>query len=111
MTPGDWLNINKLKVAIAVNGCTHVIFNKCDVIETVKMFKVKNTTTETMLFNIKLLDNYQIIEFNDMLSLKKYITKEVELSNLKFNNSNNERINIIYSGDMKELDLSKQNTV
>lgn len=103
----DWLNINKLKVAIAVNGCTHVIFNKCDIIETVKMFKVKNTSRDQILFNIKLLDNYDIIEFNDMLSLKKYITKEIELSSLKFNKSGNDRLNIIYSGDIKDLDLSK----
>lgn len=102
----DWLNINKLKVAIAVNGCTHVIFNKCDVFECIKKFKVKNTKKGTMLFNIKLLDNYDIIEFNDMVSLKNYINKELEYSNLNFNNN---KINIIYSGDAKELNLSIQN--
>ena len=103
----DWLNINKLKLAITVNGCTHVIFNKCDIIESVKMFKVKNTCRETMIFNNKSLDNNNIVEFNDMLSLKDYITKEVESANLKFNNWNVERMKIIYSGNIKELDLSK----
>jgi adenylosuccinate synthase len=106
----DWLNINKLKIAIAVNGCTHVIFNKCDILESIKKFKVRNTLTEKMLFNNKSLDNYNIVEFNDMISLKKYVNNELEYSSLKFDNKRgNYKIDIIYSGDIKELDLFNKN--
>jgi len=37
----NWLNLDNLEKSINCNGCTHVIFNKCDIIKQINNFKVK----------------------------------------------------------------------
>ena len=58
----NWLNINNLEKAINCNGCTHVIFNKCDIIKQINNFKVKITN-----------EKVKEIEFEDSEDMLKEI--------------------------------------
>jgi adenylosuccinate synthase len=73
----NWLNLDKLIESINLSGCTDLIINKCDVLETVGAFK--------------LLRNNQVVEFANMLDMQSYINKrrlnltEVETLNFSGN--------------------------
>lgn len=80
----NWLNITKLKKAILVNSVTHLIINKCDIIQQLNVYK--------------LIDNDQIIEFSNFKEMKKYIIKE--LNNKVFISNIN---NIIFSANKDKI--------
>ena len=61
----NWLDINKLKTAINISGTTHLIISKLDIFEALNIFKLKNC---------------QIVEFNNMDSMKKYLEDFLKLN-------------------------------
>lgn len=68
----NWLNLNKLIEAINVGGATHLVINKCDVLEEVGVFKV--------------LWNGDEFEFNSIKVLKQAIREKLnaECPDLKY---------------------------
>jgi adenylosuccinate synthase len=54
-----WLNINKLVEAINITGCTHTVISKTDVLDKVNVHKLSF--------------NDEIIPFNDLDTMKKFI--------------------------------------
>ena len=77
----NWLDLKKLKEAINISGTTHLIISKLDVFENLNLFKLKNEN---------------IISFDDINLMKKYI------QNYLYRNCN-ELINIIYSDDVEDI--------
>lgn len=75
----NWLNLPKLKEAILVNGITHLVLNKCDIIEQLDIYYV-------------ITDNEKKIQFNNMDVLQSYIKKYLKKCNL-------EKIMFSYSKD------------
>tara|TARA_B100000929_G_scaffold269462_1_gene239023 strand:+ start:2807 stop:3829 length:1023 start_codon:yes stop_codon:yes gene_type:complete len=76
----NWLNIETLKRAIRVNGVTHLVINKCDIIEKLNKFiiYVKNgnkkefsSLNEMKEFIIRELRNENILESNIFFSYSK----------------------------------------
>jgi adenylosuccinate synthase len=68
----NWLNMSELKHSIFINGCTHIIINKCDIFEKNNIFKVEN------------------IQFDSMDYLKEYVKSEILKVDMK--------IVVIFSG-------------
>lgn len=75
------LDIIKLKDAINISGTTHVIMSKLDVLENLKLFKLKHN---------------DIISFDNMNNMKKYI------DNYLYSNCH-ELIKIIYSNNVENI--------
>ena len=71
----NWLNLDKLIYAINKSGINKIIFNKCDILQKVKIYKIQYSE--------------KIIEFSSMKEMKFFINSKIK------------RIvkNIIYSGD------------
>jgi adenylosuccinate synthase len=44
----NWLNLYNLKKSIIVNGCTHIIFNKCDIFQEININKLLNSSDESL---------------------------------------------------------------
>lgn len=57
----NWLDINLLKQAILMNGVTHVVFNKADILRDLKVWKVR--------------DGKKIIAFKTEKSMQTYLKK------------------------------------
>lgn len=64
----NWLNIDKLKFAIKISGTNKLIFNKCDILEKLNIFKILSKNQNNDL---------NFIKFNDIDSMKEYITNEL----------------------------------
>jgi adenylosuccinate synthase len=65
----NWLNFNKLLHAIKISGTTKLIFNKCDILQELNIFKMR-------------LDNElgpNFIKFNDFDNMKEYICRELKI--------------------------------
>lgn len=60
----NWLNLYRLRRAILVNGVTHLIINKCDVMELLGKFH---------LYNIK----NELMSFGSLQEMKDYIRKSL----------------------------------
>ena len=55
----NWLNLDKLKKAITLSGCTELIINKCDVLEKIGVFK--------------LIHGNETQEFTSFRDMKRYV--------------------------------------
>lgn len=75
----NWLNLDKLKTSMFVNGVTQLIINKCDIIKQLGIFK--------------LIHNNQLIEFSTWPEMKGYI------ENFLSNYINPENITYSYNKD------------
>ncbi len=45
-----WLDLDLLDKSLKINGITHLIFNKCDILKRIGTFKVRNGTKKTLEF-------------------------------------------------------------
>lgn len=64
----NWLNLHDLQEAIFINGCTHVIMNKCDIFESAGIYNIYNQKFK----NIEELKNHiriELLKNNDKLSI------------------------------------------
>lgn len=61
----NWLNIETLKMAIFINSCTHVIVNKCDIIQDTKIYVMDNIT----------FDSFEVMQkyFEHCIDPEKYL--------------------------------------
>ena len=82
----NWLNLDKLIQSIRISGCGVLIINKCDVLETVGVFK--------------LIHNNEVMEFQSMEEMKNYIyhiiimfSDDVEINDVVFS-GNKETVGI-----------------
>jgi adenylosuccinate synthase len=82
----NWLNLDKLIQSIRISGCSVLIINKCDVLETVGVFK--------------LIHNNEVMEFQSMEEMKNYIyhiiimfSDDVEINDVVFS-GNKETVGI-----------------
>ena len=79
----NWLNLDKLKKAIALSGCTELIINKCDVLEKIKEFKV--------------IHGNELQNFTSFAMMSAYIQNELMFT------SNSDLHNITFSGDKESI--------
>jgi adenylosuccinate synthase len=82
----NWLNLDKLIQSIRISGCGVLVINKCDVLETVGVFK--------------LIHNNEVMEFESMEEMKNYIyhiiimfSDDVEVNDVVFS-GNKETVGI-----------------
>jgi len=82
----NWLNLDKLIQSIRISGCGVLVINKCDVLETVGVFK--------------LIHNNEVMEFQSMEEMKNYIyhiiimfSDDVEINDVVFS-GNKETVGI-----------------
>ena len=82
----NWLNLDKLIQSIRISGCGVLVINKCDVLETVGVFK--------------LIHNNEVMEFQSMEEMKNYIyhiiimfSDDVEVNDVVFS-GNKETVGI-----------------
>lgn len=70
----NWLNLDKLKTSMYVNGVTTLIINKCDIIKELDVYK--------------LINNNEIIQFKSWSEMMDYIKvalrKYIDPNNIKF---------------------------
>lgn len=78
----NWLNLDKLHKAIKLSGCTELIINKYDILESVGTFKLINGV---------------VIEFDSLNSMKQYI------NNYFIENKLEDLHNITWSGDTEKI--------
>lgn len=69
----NWMNLNEVIRAIEVNGVNMLIVNKCDIIKQLGVFK--------------LYHNNEIVEFENIEDMTKYITANVPLKTIIFSES------------------------
>jgi adenylosuccinate synthase len=79
----NWLNLDKLKKAILLSGCTELIINKCDVLEQVGVFK--------------LIHGNEVQTFTSFQSMKQYITDVLLMT------SGADLHDITWSGDVEKI--------
>jgi adenylosuccinate synthase len=65
----NWLDLAKLEYAIKKSGVTRLIINKCDILEKLKIFKIK--------FDDK-KENTNFIKFDDFKDMKEFISKQLK---------------------------------
>ena len=54
----NWMNLNFLQKAININGATHVVFNKMDVLENVGQFAVRENSVLKRFIDAKHMEEY-----------------------------------------------------
>ena len=81
----NWLNLYDLKKSIIVNGCTHIIFNKCDIFQEININKLLNSSDESLSYTYE-PKHLKSFEFKNFELLKKYIIGQ--LSNISLNTKN-----------------------
>ena len=59
----NWMDLDRLKKAIIVNGVTDLIINKCDILKQLNVFK--------------LIENNQIKQYNEWTKFKNYVTESL----------------------------------
>ena len=79
----NWLNLPKLEHAIKQSGTTKLVINKCDILEKLKIFKIR-------FDNLKEGPNF--IKFDDFANMKEYISNTLK-----------EYCTIIFSGDKEYI--------
>lgn len=79
----NWLNVDRLLHSIFISGCTHIIINKCDVLESVGSYK---------FYYNKILHEF------DSLELFKY-----EIVSILTSKTEIKKDNIIFSGDVENI--------
>ena len=82
----NWLNLDNMIKSLAVNGVTHLVFNKTDVLE--------------KLDDYRLIFNNRVERFSSLENMKKYISIHLPL-HIK---SRIQRV--LYSGDKNGLDIA-----
>lgn len=82
----NWLNLDKLIQSIRISGCGVLIINKCDVLETVGVFK--------------LIHNNEVMEFQSMEEMKNYIYHIIIMF------SDDVEVNdVVFSGDKETVGI------
>ena len=54
----NWMNLNFLQKAININGATHVVFNKMDILENVGQFAVRENSTLKRFIDANHMEEY-----------------------------------------------------
>jgi adenylosuccinate synthase len=65
----DWLHLGRLKKAIYVNGVTHVVFNKCDILKKLGVFKLYDDSNRSVVFS----------HYQDMETYVKQFVEQLKL--------------------------------
>jgi len=82
----NWLNLDKLIQSIRISGCGVLVINKCDVLETVGVFK--------------LIHNNEVMEFESMEEMKNYIYHIIIMF------SDDVEVNdVVFSGDKETVGI------
>jgi hypothetical protein len=82
----NWLNLDKLIQSIRISGCGVLVINKCDVLETVGVFK--------------LIHNNEVMEFQSMEEMKNYIYHIIIMF------SDDVEVNdVVFSGDKETVGI------
>ena len=82
----NWLNLDKLIQSIRISGCGVLVINKCDVLETVGVFK--------------LIHNNEVVEFQSMEEMKNYIYHIIIMF------SDDVEVNdVVFSGDKEAVGI------
>lgn len=82
----NWLNLDKLIQSIRISGCGVLVINKCDVLETVGVFK--------------LIHNNEVMEFQSMEEMKNYIYHIIIMF------SDDVEVNdVVFSGDKEAVGI------
>ena len=82
----NWLNLDKLIQSIRISGCGVLVINKCDVLETVGVFK--------------LIHNNKVMEFQSMEEMKNYIYHIIIMF------SDDVEVNdVVFSGDRETVGI------
>ena len=68
----NWLNIDNLIKAIKINGVTHLVINKVDILDKLKVWKI--------------LKGNKIIIFKNSTAMRKFIIKEIKITGIKNKN-------------------------
>ena len=82
----NWLNLDNLIKSLAINGVTHLVFNKTDVLEKLEEYR--------------LIYNDEVLNFNNLVEMQHFIsvhTPSPVYSRIK---------RVLYSGDKKGLDIA-----
>ena len=66
----NWINLYNLEKSINCNSCSHIIFNKCDIIKKINKFKSLSPDIEYVNAD-KLLESIEKYILNNCLSVKK----------------------------------------
>jgi len=92
----NWLNLSQLKKAIYVNGCNYIIFNKCDIIEKLNIYKLIQHESNDMLYDKHSKNTYHTFDnfdkmklhiLNHLTPLISSSTTNHNLQNITFSNS------------------------
>lgn len=54
----NWLNLDKLIEAVKIGGATHVVINKCDILEEVGVFRLRYDNTLIQFENLQEMQNF-----------------------------------------------------
>lgn len=79
----NWLNLDKLIESMQLSGCDYLIINKCDVLETVGVFKVYYKGF--------------LHQFSSLLKMTEFISNTLEFLN----------VNISFSGNREEVSFNR----
>ena len=79
----NWLNFDKLKMAVKISGTTKLIINKCDILEQLNLFKMR-------FYNPK--DGPSCLSFINFDNMKEYILNEFD-----------DNCEIIFSGNKEKI--------
>ena len=79
----NWLNLPKLEHAIKQSGTTKLVINKCDILEKLKIFKIRFDNPK---------EGPYFIKFDDFANMKEYISNTLK-----------EYCTIIFSGDKEYI--------
>lgn len=81
----NWLNMDTIKHAVNTNGVTHLIFNKCDIISEINIFK--------------LISNKSIYKFDSIQDMQEFIENDIKNMNKLYSHD----INFTYSSSPYEI--------
>lgn len=79
----NWLNLPKLEHAIKQSGTTKLVINKCDILEKLKIFKIRFDNPK---------EGPNFIKFDDFVNMKEYISNTLK-----------EYCTIIFSGNKEYI--------
>ena len=85
----NWLDLDQLKKSIRVNGVTHLVLNKVDVLEQLDKFVVYCDGTE--------------LKFRTLENMKKFINSDL----VEYKNSNNTISEVYFSGNKENIGVQQ----
>ena len=85
----NWLDLDQLKKSIRVNGVTHLVLNKVDVLEQLDKFVVYCDGTE--------------LKFRTLENMKKFIMSDL----VEYKNSNNTISEVYFSGNKENIGVQQ----